>query len=52
MSKELLEAMPDVLDVSQLAGVLHLSRSGAYSLHSTPLFLLRLFEIYACSALK
>ena len=30
MSKEPLEAMPDVLDASQLADVLHLSRSGAY----------------------
>lgn len=32
MSKEPLEAMPDVLDAGQLADVLHLSRSGAYNL--------------------
>ena len=33
MSKEPLEAMPDVLNASQLADVLHLSRSGAYNLN-------------------
>ena len=38
MSKEILEAMPDVLDASQLADVLHLSRSGAYSLLNKPDF--------------
>ena len=32
MTKEPLEAMPDVLDAGQLAEVLHLSRSGAYHL--------------------
>ena len=32
MPKEPLEDLPDVLDVSQLAKVLHLSRSGAYNL--------------------
>ena len=38
MSKEPLEAMPDVLDASQLADVLHLSRSGAYNLLNKPDF--------------
>lgn len=38
MSKEPLEAMPDVLDASQLAEVLHLSRSGAYNLLNKPDF--------------
>lgn len=38
MSKEPLEALPDVLDASQLADVLHLSRSGAYNLLNKPDF--------------
>jgi predicted DNA-binding transcriptional regulator AlpA len=32
MNKEAFEDTPDVLDVSQLAEVLHLSKSGAYNL--------------------
>ncbi len=32
MPKEPFENLPDVLDVSQLADALHLSRSGAYNL--------------------
>ena len=38
MSKEPFENLPDVLDVSQLAEVLHLSRSGAYNLLNQPDF--------------
>ena len=38
MSKEPLKAMPDVLDASQLADVLHLSRSGAYNLLKKQVF--------------
>ena len=38
MTKEPLEAMPDVLDAGQLAEVLHLSRSGAYHLLNQPDF--------------
>lgn len=36
--RELLEALPDVLDAGQLAEVLHLSRSGAYNLLNKPDF--------------
>lgn len=38
MPKEPLEDLPDVLDASQLAEVLHLSRSGAYNLLNKPDF--------------
>ena len=38
MSKEPFENLPDVLDVSQLAEVLHLSRAGAYNLLNQPDF--------------
>ena len=38
MTKEPLEAMPDVLDAGQLAEVLHLSRSWAYHLLNQPDF--------------
>ena len=38
MPRELLEALPDVLDAGQLAEVLHLSRSGAYNLLNKPDF--------------
>lgn len=38
MSKEPFENLPDVLDVSQLAEVLHLSRAGAYNLLNQPAF--------------
>ena len=38
MSKEPFENLPAVLDVSQLAEVLHLSRAGAYNLLNQPDF--------------
>ena len=38
MSKEPFENLPDVLDVSQLAEALHLSRAGAYNLLNQPDF--------------
>ena len=38
MSKEPFENLPDVLDVSQLAEVLHLSRAGTYNLLNQPDF--------------
>ena len=38
MSKEPFENLPDVLDVSQLAEVLHLSRAEAYNLLNQPDF--------------
>ena len=38
MPRELLEALPDVLDAGQLAEVLHLSRSEAYNLLNKPDF--------------
>lgn len=38
MSKEPFENLPDVLDVSQLAEVLHLSCAGAYNLLNQPDF--------------
>ena len=38
MSKEPFENLPNVLDVSQLAEALHLSRAGAYNLLNQPDF--------------
>ena len=38
MSKEPLEAMPDVMDAKQLAAALRISKSGAYSLLNSPDF--------------
>lgn len=38
MSKEPFENLPDVLDVSQLAEALHLSRAGTYNLLNQPDF--------------
>lgn len=38
MSKEPLEAMPDVMDAKQLAEVLRISKAGAYNLLNSPDF--------------
>ena len=38
MSKEPFEAMPDVMDVKQLAEALQISKAGAYNLLSSPDF--------------
>jgi predicted DNA-binding transcriptional regulator AlpA len=38
MEKEPLETVPDVLDVTLLADVLHLSKAGAYNLLNRPDF--------------
>lgn len=38
MSKEPFEELPDVMNVMQLAAVLHLSRAGAYNLLNSPDF--------------
>ena len=38
MKKEPFETMPDVMDAKQIAEVLHLSKSGAYNLLSSPDF--------------
>ena len=38
MKKEPFETMPDVMDAKQIAEALHLSKSGAYNLLSSPDF--------------
>ena len=38
MKREPFENMPDVMDVKQIAEVLHLSKAGAYNLLSNPNF--------------
>lgn len=38
MSREPFEAMPDVMNAKQLAAALHISKSGAYNLLSSPDF--------------
>ena len=38
MKREPFENMPDVMDVKQIAEVLHLSKAGAYHLLSNPNF--------------
>ena len=38
MSREPLEAMPDVMDAKQLAEVLRISKAGAYNLLNSPDF--------------
>ena len=38
MNREPFETMPDVMDVKQIAQVLHLSRAGAYNLMNNPSF--------------
>ena len=38
MPKEPFETMPDVMDAKQIAEALHLSKSGAYNLLSSPDF--------------
>ena len=38
MTREPFETMPDVMDVKQIAQVLHLSRAGTYNLMNNPSF--------------